>query len=158
MHDNNGNPLTKLPLCVPDQPPGSVPIIGLDWYHGLEGYADPNAPTLALAFENGKIQVGNHIDFTIFSDENLISLSSHRDVCPSVSWISRRVHRLKRAHACICLENGKILVATKNGFKVFLDKLLVSPLPISPPGSVPFVGSTVPRFERVLAGHGAWSS
>lgn len=57
MHDNNGNPLTKLPLCVPEQPPGAVPIIGLDWYHGLEGYTDPNAPTLAVAFENGKLQV-----------------------------------------------------------------------------------------------------
>jgi hypothetical protein len=105
VHDNNGNPLTKLPLCVPDQPPGSVPIIGLDWYHGLEGYADPNAPTLALAFENGKIQVGNRVDSTIFFDENLISLSSPRDVRPSVSWTGirfRRIHRPKRAHARVC--------------------------------------------------------
>jgi hypothetical protein len=77
VHDNNGNPLTKLPLCVPDQPPGSVPIIGLDWYHGLEGYADPNAPTLALAFENGKIQVGKHKLLIIFLYESLISVADH---------------------------------------------------------------------------------
>lgn len=32
-------------------------IVAIDWYNGLEGYSDPNAPSLALAFQLGKIQV-----------------------------------------------------------------------------------------------------
>ncbi len=32
-------------------------IVGIDWYNGLEGHIDPGAPTLALAFLNGKLQV-----------------------------------------------------------------------------------------------------
>jgi hypothetical protein len=32
-------------------------IVGIDWYNGLEGHTDRNAPTLALALQHGKIQV-----------------------------------------------------------------------------------------------------
>jgi hypothetical protein len=34
-----------------------VPVVGISWYDGAEGNADPLAPTLAIAFENGRVQV-----------------------------------------------------------------------------------------------------
>ena len=46
-------PCSSGPLCTDPQ----VPIIGIDWYDGAEGYADEDAPTLAIAFENGRVQV-----------------------------------------------------------------------------------------------------
>ncbi|EGB12638.1 hypothetical protein AURANDRAFT_51986 [Aureococcus anophagefferens] len=36
---------------------GSATIIGVHWYDGMEGYTDPNAPTLAVAFGNGRVQL-----------------------------------------------------------------------------------------------------
>ncbi|GBG63808.1 hypothetical protein CBR_g39592 [Chara braunii] len=35
-------------------------IIGVDWYDGLEGYSDPNSPTLAIGMANGKLQLMRH--------------------------------------------------------------------------------------------------
>jgi WD repeat-containing protein 35 len=32
-------------------------VIGIDWYDGSEGYVDPNAPSLAICFSNGKCQI-----------------------------------------------------------------------------------------------------
>lgn len=32
-------------------------VAGIDWYSGREGYADIDAPTLAIAFENGVVQL-----------------------------------------------------------------------------------------------------
>ena len=37
-----------------------IPIVGISWYDGAEGNADPLAPTLAIAFENGRVQVHLH--------------------------------------------------------------------------------------------------
>ena len=31
--------------------------MGIDWYDGAEGYADPGQPTLALGMENGRLQL-----------------------------------------------------------------------------------------------------
>eukprot|EP00240_Pyramimonas_obovata_P017879 CAMPEP_0118942712 /NCGR_PEP_ID=MMETSP1169-20130426/36717_1 /TAXON_ID=36882 /ORGANISM="Pyramimonas obovata, Strain CCMP722" /LENGTH=63 /DNA_ID=CAMNT_0006887777 /DNA_START=1 /DNA_END=189 /DNA_ORIENTATION=+ len=36
---------------------GSANIVGVDWYDGLEGYSDPNAPTLAIGLDNGRVQL-----------------------------------------------------------------------------------------------------
>ena len=37
-------------------------IIALHWYDGLEGYADPTAPTLAVAFADGRVQLLRGVD------------------------------------------------------------------------------------------------
>lgn len=34
-----------------------VPVVGINWYDGMQGRVDPNAPALAIAFENGHVQV-----------------------------------------------------------------------------------------------------
>jgi hypothetical protein len=57
IHDFNGNFVAQ--LCMHFGVKGSTTpdIVGIDWYNGLEGHIDPGAPTLALAFLNGKLQV-----------------------------------------------------------------------------------------------------
>lgn len=39
---------------------GPVKLVGLHWYAGIEGYISPNCPCLAVAFDNGHIQVMRH--------------------------------------------------------------------------------------------------
>jgi hypothetical protein len=48
-------------------------IIGIDWYDGSEGYADVNAPTLAIAFQCGRVQIsrGEHDDNPQLIDANM---------------------------------------------------------------------------------------
>ncbi|KAH8943800.1 hypothetical protein BDL97_13G073500 [Sphagnum fallax] len=60
IHDFNGNFVAQ--LCMHFGVKGSTTpdIVGIDWYNGLEGHIDPGAPTLALAFLNGKLQLMRH--------------------------------------------------------------------------------------------------
>lgn len=39
---------------------GPVKLVGLHWYTGIEGYICPNCPCLAVAFDNGHMQVMRH--------------------------------------------------------------------------------------------------
>ena len=39
---------------------GLVKLVGLHWYTGIEGYISPNCPCLAVAFDNGHMQVMRH--------------------------------------------------------------------------------------------------
>jgi len=59
LYDNLGNRINKLSLyAVEDTGSGSqFGIIGIHWYDGTEGHVDANAPTLAIAFENGRVQI-----------------------------------------------------------------------------------------------------
>lgn len=58
VYDNLGNRLSKMPLYALEDSPGTeVKVVGLHWYDGAEGHIDPNAPTLAVAFENGRVQI-----------------------------------------------------------------------------------------------------
>ena len=36
---------------------GAIRIAGLEWYNGLYGYMEPNCPSLALCFDNGRCQI-----------------------------------------------------------------------------------------------------
>ena len=36
---------------------GAVHIASLQWYNGENGYVEPNCPTLAICFNNGRCQV-----------------------------------------------------------------------------------------------------
>lgn len=56
--------LTQSALALGSLPTGSLTvrgqgaeIVGIHWYDGSEGYLDPKAPSLALAFSTGKVQL-----------------------------------------------------------------------------------------------------
>lgn len=36
---------------------GAIHIAGLEWYNGAHGYVEPNCPSLALCFDNGRCQI-----------------------------------------------------------------------------------------------------
>eukprot|EP00232_Nephroselmis_pyriformis_P019088 CAMPEP_0182899530 /NCGR_PEP_ID=MMETSP0034_2-20130328/28121_1 /TAXON_ID=156128 /ORGANISM="Nephroselmis pyriformis, Strain CCMP717" /LENGTH=1198 /DNA_ID=CAMNT_0025033565 /DNA_START=181 /DNA_END=3774 /DNA_ORIENTATION=- len=57
IYDSNGNPVSKLPMYLMEGLSGPVNIIGIDWYDGLEGFAEPNAACLALGLDNGRVQL-----------------------------------------------------------------------------------------------------
>jgi WD repeat-containing protein 35 len=72
IYDNLGNKITPMTLYAVD---GSerVQIIGMHWYDGTEGYTDPSAPTLAVAFENGRVQItrGEYDDKPVLIDTGM---------------------------------------------------------------------------------------
>lgn len=37
-----------------------VPVVGLDWYNGKYGYIHALCPTLAICYENGRMQLMCH--------------------------------------------------------------------------------------------------
>eukprot|EP00753_Platysulcus_tardus_P015766 PLAT5272.2.p1 GENE.PLAT5272.2~~PLAT5272.2.p1 ORF type:complete len:1194 (+),score=710.47 PLAT5272.2:43-3624(+) len=58
MYDSLGTRLGQLPLyAVEDTPEEEISIVGLHWYDGSEGYVDSDAPSLAVAFSNGRVQI-----------------------------------------------------------------------------------------------------
>ncbi|KAK3238460.1 WD repeat-containing protein 35 [Cymbomonas tetramitiformis] len=57
IYDCNGNAVSKLPLYCMEGCSGTANIVGIDWYDGLDGSTDPNAPTLALGLDNGRVQL-----------------------------------------------------------------------------------------------------
>lgn len=36
---------------------GTFRIAGIHWYHGAEGYVEPDCPCLAVCYENGRCQI-----------------------------------------------------------------------------------------------------
>lgn len=76
MYDYHGNKIKPLPLYAlankkqekkkgddddwsdEDEQEEDDTIIGIHWYDGTEGHIDVDAPTLAVAFRNGKCQIG----------------------------------------------------------------------------------------------------
>ncbi|KAJ3069811.1 WD repeat-containing protein 35 [Podochytrium sp. JEL0797] len=55
-YDATGIFLAKLPVYCSDTAT-TLKISAMDWYNGSNGYVEPKAPCLAIAFENGKIQI-----------------------------------------------------------------------------------------------------
>ncbi|KAJ3028245.1 UNVERIFIED_CONTAM: WD repeat-containing protein 35 [Siphonaria sp. JEL0065] len=56
FYDGTGTFLSKLPVYCSDTAT-TLKISSMDWYNGSNGYVEPRAPCLAIAFENGKIQI-----------------------------------------------------------------------------------------------------
>ena len=56
LYDNLGNFISKLPIYAVSEGSGTR-LVGISWYNGLSGYVEPNVPSLAIAFENGRIQI-----------------------------------------------------------------------------------------------------
>ena len=54
--------------------------MGIDWYDGAEGYADPGQPTLALGMENGRLQLQRHE-----TDDNPVLIDTGM-VASSIKW------------------------------------------------------------------------
>lgn len=62
LYDHTGNRLTALRLAAVN-PKDHVRCIGIHWYNGCQGLLEPNVPTLAIAFANGRVQIArNEID------------------------------------------------------------------------------------------------
>ncbi|KAI9321166.1 WD40-repeat-containing domain protein [Obelidium mucronatum] len=55
-YDGTGTFLAKLPVYC-SETATTLKISAMDWYNGSNGYVEPKAPCLAIAFENGKIQI-----------------------------------------------------------------------------------------------------
>jgi len=36
---------------------GAFSIAGIHWYHGTEGYIEPDCPCLAVCYDNGRCQI-----------------------------------------------------------------------------------------------------
>ncbi|OQR99308.1 WD repeat protein 35 [Thraustotheca clavata] len=59
IHDGSGNKIGSIPLYAldPNAKDKKNKIIGLHWYDGCEGHVSEDAPTLAIAFADGKVQI-----------------------------------------------------------------------------------------------------
>nr|KAG5696704.1 hypothetical protein BaRGS_012073 [Batillaria attramentaria] len=57
VFDNTGNFISKLQVYCLTNVTGAIHIAGLEWYNGLNGYVEPNCPSLALCFDNGRCQI-----------------------------------------------------------------------------------------------------
>ena len=44
-------------MIVSDEEGNPNELIGLDWYDGTKGHIDVDAPDLAIAFANGRVQI-----------------------------------------------------------------------------------------------------
>ncbi|XP_028927849.1 WD repeat-containing protein 35 isoform X1 [Ornithorhynchus anatinus] len=57
IYDNQGNFITKMKLNCLVNVTGAISIAGIHWYHGTEGYVEPDCPCLAICFDNGRCQI-----------------------------------------------------------------------------------------------------
>nr|CCA19609.1 hypothetical protein PANDA_002987 [Albugo laibachii Nc14] len=60
VHDAQGNKISNLTLYALEGRTSAGPdncIVGLHWYDGCEGHVTDDAPTLAVAFRDGKVQI-----------------------------------------------------------------------------------------------------
>jgi len=61
--DAMGNFIARLPLYAlgdgssSGSNMGEARLVGIAWYSGLAGYIEPGAPSLAIAFDNGRVQI-----------------------------------------------------------------------------------------------------
>uniref|UniRef100_A0A803XM55 WD repeat-containing protein 35 n=1 Tax=Meleagris gallopavo TaxID=9103 RepID=A0A803XM55_MELGA len=57
IYDSNGNFIVKMKLSCLVNLTGTFRIAGIHWYHGTEGYVEPDCPCLAVCYENGRCQI-----------------------------------------------------------------------------------------------------
>ncbi|XP_032910663.1 WD repeat-containing protein 35 isoform X3 [Catharus ustulatus] len=57
IYDNQGNFMVKMKLSCLVNLTGTFSIAGIQWYHGTQGYIEPNCPCLAVCYENGRCQI-----------------------------------------------------------------------------------------------------
>ncbi|KAB1266977.1 WD repeat-containing protein 35 [Camelus dromedarius] len=59
---------------------GAISIAGIHWYHGTEGYVEPDCPCLAICFDNGRCQIMRHEN-----DQNPVLINADMYVV-SIQW------------------------------------------------------------------------
>lgn len=47
----------KIEIHCLDNPNIEIPVVCLDWYNGKNGYIHAICPTLAICYENGRLQM-----------------------------------------------------------------------------------------------------
>ncbi|KAJ8923826.1 hypothetical protein NQ315_010408 [Exocentrus adspersus] len=57
LYDNQGNFVMRVNIICHDTNFEQIPIVGLDWYNGINGYMHALCPNLAITFENGRTQI-----------------------------------------------------------------------------------------------------
>ncbi|KFP78598.1 WD repeat-containing protein 35, partial [Acanthisitta chloris] len=57
IYDNQGNFIVKMKLSCLVNSSGAFSIAGIHWYHGTEGYIEPDCPCLAVCYDNGRCQI-----------------------------------------------------------------------------------------------------
>ncbi|NXQ88879.1 WDR35 protein, partial [Nyctibius grandis] len=57
IYDNQGNFIVKMKLSCLVNVTGAFSIAGIHWYHGTEGYIEPDCPCLAVCYDNGRCQI-----------------------------------------------------------------------------------------------------
>ncbi|XP_075001097.1 WD repeat-containing protein 35 isoform X5 [Calonectris borealis] len=57
IYDNQGNFIVKMKLSCLVNLTGTFSIAGIHWYHGTEGYIEPDCPCLAVCYNNGRCQI-----------------------------------------------------------------------------------------------------
>ncbi|KAF4016576.1 hypothetical protein G4228_007779, partial [Cervus hanglu yarkandensis] len=80
IYDNQGNFIMKMKLNCLVNVTGAVSIAGIHWYHGAEGYVEPDCPCLAICFDNGRCQIMRHEN-----DQNPVLIDTGMYVV-SIQW------------------------------------------------------------------------
>ncbi|XP_012582813.1 PREDICTED: WD repeat-containing protein 35 [Condylura cristata] len=80
IYDNQGNFIMKMKLNCLLNVTGAISIAGIHWYHGTEGYVEPDCPCLAICFDNGKCQIMRHEN-----DQNPVVMDANMYIV-SVQW------------------------------------------------------------------------
>ncbi|XP_012869217.1 PREDICTED: WD repeat-containing protein 35 [Dipodomys ordii] len=80
IYDNQGNFIMKMKLNCLVNVTGAISIAGIHWYHGTEGYVEPDCPCLAICFDNGRCQIMRHEN-----DQNPILVDTGMNVV-SIQW------------------------------------------------------------------------
>ncbi|TRZ17441.1 hypothetical protein HGM15179_009695 [Zosterops borbonicus] len=57
IYDSQGNFIVKMKLSCLVNVTGAFSIAGIHWYHGTQGYIEPNCPCLAVCYDNGRCQI-----------------------------------------------------------------------------------------------------
>ncbi|XP_036607241.1 WD repeat-containing protein 35 isoform X1 [Trichosurus vulpecula] len=80
IYDNQGNFIMKMKLNCLVNVTGAISIAGIHWYHGTEGYVEPDCPCLAICFDNGRCQIMRQE-----SDQNPVLIDTGMNVV-SIQW------------------------------------------------------------------------
>ncbi|KAM5143257.1 WD repeat-containing protein 35 isoform 2-T2 [Callospermophilus lateralis] len=80
IYDNQGNFIMKMKLKCLVNVTGAISIAGIHWYHGTEGYVEPDCPCLAICFDNGRCQIMKHEN-----DQNPVLIDTGMYVV-SIQW------------------------------------------------------------------------
>jgi WD repeat-containing protein 35 len=76
IYDSNGNAVSKVPLYCNEGYVGVSHVVGVEWYDGILGFAEPNCPVLAICLDNGRMQLMRYE-----SDDNAICIDTGIKPC-----------------------------------------------------------------------------